>query len=214
MRACFAGQLALSCLIGCSSFDPERLRLEDPVNPALPHCSVVFADSAELVGDTGRVLSRELPAALSGSGRSSASQSAYSMRVSPRLTKHSAAAGWLLFTMPSILTLASINLLGYPSCMQTAEYQVQVEFLWQGAVIATYTGRGHAREYAALYWGHSLVGSGITSLEHDLPRATVSTAALDAIRDIREQVQSDIRTLQTKFPISVADLVGALRESQ
>jgi len=89
----------------------------------------------------------------------------------------------IVYTIPSVLTLTLINLLGFPIAAQGAEVSLKaIIYNRDNEIVDEIDIEGKAKKYSAYYWGYSgVAATDIKSGNGDLHRVTVSYAIKDAL---------------------------------
>jgi hypothetical protein len=92
----------------------------------------------------------------------------------------------------SLMTLFTVNLLGFPVGSQHADVEISIEFInAAGQRIGEYSAKGESTSYAALYWGYSGTGGVAKTYCCPAPRASVYGALQKALNQLAADVQKD-----------------------
>ncbi len=96
--------------------------------------------------------------------------------------------GWFV---PYCLTLCTSALFGIPPLSYTVEIDAQIDIYDnQNNLIKKYSALGNDTEYCALYWGYT---------ESNGARTAAAVALLNALKDIKTQIQTDQVALSRKL---------------
>jgi hypothetical protein len=107
----------------------------------------------------------------------------------------------LLWLAPSVLTLFTLNILGFPAVSYTTLAGIQLDFFSSDSTkVASFIGHGKSTKYIAVWWGYQMLG-GTSSTYYDpvVYRASELAALSEALRQIRMQVMADTQSLTAKI---------------
>jgi hypothetical protein len=219
--------LVLSALLcGCRSSHRDNFALDEGIEPRLPPLWVVM-DQESLVlalGDTERLhdgqrirgipttvahpsravldaailIEREVADRFLTEGPVGSRRGVMRIRATHR-RKHYVGMGYA-FVVVSVATLTAINLLGFPICSQSGTLRLEATITdLTGEVLGRYEGRGDVTEFAAYYWGYSGSGAARAMPGFPLGRATLNSAVVAALEEIRAKIQPQARMLAEKL---------------
>lgn len=162
-----------------------------------------FFSADEFLEDAKTLVRRDLPTALSGSPAAGSSRGVAEVLFTHRKVHE---LTWLPFVVPSVLSLCTLNLLGYPLAMQSAEVKLAIRILdARGQEIGVYAGEGSTSEFSAFYWGWgvwapnfraaSMTVAGSREL-FSLSRATVALATTTALDSAVAKIADDADRLR------------------
>jgi hypothetical protein len=107
-------------------------------------------------------------------------------------------AAWLY---ASLLTLFTINLVGFPIMQRQVELGLEVAiFNKDGKLIKKYNSDKEKSAFSAMYWGYSMVGAASEdSYISTLQRAANAKAFSSSLSSILKQIISDLPNLQQQL---------------
>lgn len=105
--------------------------------------------------------------------------------MSDKMYNNSASAGTAFKTFLLFFT-------GVPIMRQEREIQIQIDiFSNKHNLVKSYSEKGFAKKYCAMYWGYSFFNAGVSNSKGQLARATNSAAFLDALLKIKKKINED-----------------------
>lgn len=117
--------------------------------------------------------------------------------------KSSIGWGWLI---PSVLTVFTINLFGFPLYSETTGLDVEVEILdAQNNRVAKYSALAENTKHIALFWGYWGEFIPQKDADNDLTRTTNAYALRAAMENIKHQIARDAIKIRSKL-IEVGEL--------
>jgi hypothetical protein len=102
--------------------------------------------------------------------------------------------------IPSVLTLFTINLLGFPLGSQSVEFSLKCTISDDSNnEIYSKTCSVKGKSYSAMYWGYNMFGAGNILFVWDVHRSANMKAISEAMNLIKKDIQSKKKELQSAF---------------
>ena len=119
--------------------------------------------------------------------------------------KRKASINYVLAAL-SVLTLTTINIIGFPATWQHAEIELDLEILdSQRQSISHYTVKGGDTEYSALLWGYNYYGSANVKANIPISQVVNTKALQKALAALKIELEKDVthinETLMAAGPI-------------